>query len=177
MAVFIKYYEGTWVRTKKEYYIFTWGFVKYKRTIAHSENCLPELEIKAGYSKFSGFFKSVGSISIDSTFNFEFASICTRENPISGKPMDFTPEVEYGFNRDELSHTLDRPLVNPPSKFWRDSTQTKIITTTFQIDDSLRFKNEGHYEIVYLVDKNINDPKSTEYIIKFLSRNINLFTK
>ena len=38
----IKGDEGTWVLTKSKYSIFTWYFGKYKNTIAHSENCLPE---------------------------------------------------------------------------------------------------------------------------------------
>ena len=36
-------YEVTWFLTKRKYYIFNWDFGKYKNTIAHSENCLPEL--------------------------------------------------------------------------------------------------------------------------------------
>ena len=47
--------EGTRVITKREYYIFTWYFGKYKNIISHSENCLPELDIKVGFSNFSGF--------------------------------------------------------------------------------------------------------------------------
>ena len=47
--------EGTWVLTKREYYIFTWDLGNDKKTIAHSENCLPELEIQASFSKFPNF--------------------------------------------------------------------------------------------------------------------------
>ena len=32
----MKYDEGTWVLTKQKYYIFTWNFCKYKKTIANS---------------------------------------------------------------------------------------------------------------------------------------------
>ena len=35
--------KETWVLTKIKYYIFTYDFRKYKKTISHSENCLPEL--------------------------------------------------------------------------------------------------------------------------------------
>ena len=54
--------EVTWVPTNRKYYIFTWGYGKYKKKTIHSVNCLPELEIKAGFINFAGFFKSVGSI-------------------------------------------------------------------------------------------------------------------
>ena len=47
--------EGTWVLTKRKYYIFTWDFGKYKNTIARSESCLTELDIQAGFKKFAGF--------------------------------------------------------------------------------------------------------------------------
>ena len=36
----------------------------------------------------------MGSISRDATFKVYFDSIRTTEYPITGKPMDFTPEVE-----------------------------------------------------------------------------------
>ena len=32
----MKDYEGTWVLTKRKYYIFKWDFGKYKKTIDHS---------------------------------------------------------------------------------------------------------------------------------------------
>ena len=41
LAEYINYYEVTWVPTKSKYSILTWNFWKYKRIIAHSENCLP----------------------------------------------------------------------------------------------------------------------------------------
>ena len=34
--------------------------------------------------------------------------------------MDFTLEVEDEVIRDAVSHRLDRPLVKPPNKGWRD---------------------------------------------------------
>ena len=46
----------------------------------------------------------MGSISIYSTFNFVLAYICTREDPITGKPMDFNPEVEYEVVMEAVSH-------------------------------------------------------------------------
>ena len=46
---------GTWVLTKRKYYIFTWDFGRYKNKIAHSEKFLPELYIQDGFIKFSGF--------------------------------------------------------------------------------------------------------------------------
>ena len=52
--------EVTWVLTKRKYFIFTWDFGKYKKTIAHSEDCLPESEIQAGLSKVSEFCNIVG---------------------------------------------------------------------------------------------------------------------
>ena len=52
--------EGTWVLTKIKYYIFTCFFGKYKDIIAQSENCLPELDIRAGFRKFDLFCKRLG---------------------------------------------------------------------------------------------------------------------
>ena len=91
---YIKDDEVTWVLTKMKYSIFTWYFGKYKNTIARSEIFLPVLDVQAGFSKFSGFNNRVVSISIDSTFDFDLVSICTREVPITDKLMGFTPEVE-----------------------------------------------------------------------------------
>ena len=85
--------EATWVITKREYFVFTWDFGGNKKKISHSENCLPESEIQSAVLKFGGVSKRVGSISIDSTFNFDFDSITTKEYPITGKPVDFTPGV------------------------------------------------------------------------------------
>ena len=48
---------------------------------------------------------------------------------------------------------------------------------TFQIDDSLRYTNEGHNYMLDLVDINTNDPDSTKYIIKFLMVNTMMLTK
>ena len=42
--------------------------------IDHSENCLPELEIKYGFSKFWGFFKKMALKSRYYTFKFSFTS-------------------------------------------------------------------------------------------------------
>ena len=98
---------------KKKILYFTLGFGKYKTTISHSENCLPELEIQSDISKFSGFCKRVRSISIYFTFNSYFASIYIREDPIIGNPVDFILESEDEVVREAVSHKLDRPLVNP----------------------------------------------------------------
>ena len=95
------------------------NFRKYKNTIAHPENCLPELEIQYILSKFDGFCKIVVSISRDSTFNFHFESISTKEEPITGKPIDFTPEAYDEVIREAVSHKLYRPLVNTSNKVWR----------------------------------------------------------
>ena len=108
--------------TKGKYSIFNWNFGRYKKIIAHSENCLLELDIQAGFSKFSEFWNRVGSISRDSTFKFPLSSIWIMEKPRTDKIMDFTPEVEDEVIRDALLHKLDKPLVNPSKKFWRDST-------------------------------------------------------
>ena len=52
--------DGTWVLTKRKYYIYTWGIGEYKKAIYHPENYLPQLEIQAGYSKFGVYCKRVG---------------------------------------------------------------------------------------------------------------------
>ena len=133
--------EVIWVLIKIKYYIFTQYFRRYKNTIADSENCLTELEIQAGFSKFAQFCKRVGSILIYFIFNFLFVSIFTRGDLRTGRPMDFTPEVEDEFISEAVSQKLDRPLVNPPNKVWRDSTQTKNPPSPFHIGVSLRYTN------------------------------------
>ena len=55
--------------------------------------------------------------------------------------MYFNPEAEYEVIREAVSHKLDRSLVKPSNKVWRDSTQTKAPTSPLQIDDSLIYKN------------------------------------
>ena len=67
------------VTNKKKTLYLNWDFNKYRKTIAHSENCLPDLEIQSGLIRFAVFFKRAGSISRDSTFKFNFYSICKRE--------------------------------------------------------------------------------------------------
>ena len=60
MTESMKKHEGTWVLTKSIYiYFLTWGFGNYRKIISHSVNFLPELEIKASFSKFSVFCKRV----------------------------------------------------------------------------------------------------------------------
>ena len=85
-----------------------------------------------------------------------------KEEPIKGKPMDFNQEAEDEVIREALSHKSDWSLVKPSNK---DSTQTKAPTSSFQIGDSLIYKNEGHNEMVDLVDVNTNDPDSMKWII------------
>ena len=62
--------------------------------------------------------KIVESISKDSTFNFSISPICTREEPKTGKPIYFNPDVEDEVITDLVSNKLDRSLVNPPNKVW-----------------------------------------------------------
>ena len=68
------------------------------------------------------------SIPRDYTSNLDFASICTKEEPITGETMDFTPEDEDKVIREAVSQKLDIPLVNPSEKLWRDPTKTKAST-------------------------------------------------
>ena len=85
--------------------------------------------------------------------------------------MDFTAEAEDEFIRYSVSHKLNIPLVNTSNKDCRDSTQTKTPTSPFHISEYLRFTNEGHNEMVFLVDINTNYPYSTKKTIKFLRGN------
>ena len=55
--------------------------------------------------------------------------------------MDFTPEVEDEVIMEAVSHKLDIPIVNLSNKVWRDSTQTKTLTSPFQIGESIRLTN------------------------------------
>ena len=90
--------------------------------------------------------------------------------------MYFTPEVEYEVISDEVSQKLDRTIVNPRNKVWRDSTQIKTPTSPFKISDSLRYNNERHNDMVDLVDINTTDLDRTNYSIKFLRGNIMVVT-
>ena len=93
LAELIKDGERTQMITKIKYSIFTWYFGKYINTISNSEICLSEIDIQSSFRKFYLFYKIVGSISINFTFNFVFNSMSTREGPRTGKTMGFTPEV------------------------------------------------------------------------------------
>ena len=64
--------------------------------------------------------KAVRSISKYSTFKLSLASIYTVEDPIPGKPMHFTPYVEYEVITEAVLHKLDRPEFNPQNKSRRD---------------------------------------------------------
>ena len=68
----------------------------------------------------------VVSISRDSTFYFSLVSTCLKEELITCKPMDFTPESEDEVIMEVVSHKLDIPIFNPSNKVWRDSNKTKI---------------------------------------------------
>ena len=56
----------------------------------------------------------------------------------------------------QIRHTSSQYIKN----VWRDSTQTKAQTSPFHIGDYLRYMNEGHNDMTYLVDVNTNDPDS-----------------
>ena len=85
--------------------------------------------------------------------------------PRTGKTIDFILEAEEEVIREAVTHKLDRPLFITPNKIWRDSNQTKAPTPDFQVCDSLRYTNEGHNEMVELVDVNKNYPDIIMYII------------
>ena len=91
--------------------------------------------------------------------------------------MDSTPEAKYQVIREAVSNKLDRTLVNPSTKVWRDSTKTKTPNLPFKTSDSLRQTNEGHNGMVDLIDINTNDPDSIKCRIKFLRVNTMVFTK
>ena len=59
-------------------------------------------------------------------------------------------------------------MVNPSKKNCRDSTETKNSSSPFHIGDSLRYTNEGHNEMVDLMNINTKDPDITNYIMKLL---------
>ena len=91
--------------------------------------------------------------------------------------MNFNPQVEDTFIREAVSHKLDIPLVNPSNKFWRDSTQTETPSSIFQVSDSLRYNNDGHNYMLYLVDINTNGTYISKYSIKLLIENTIIVTK
>ena len=74
--------------------------------------------------------------------------------------MNFTPETEHEVIRGAVAHKLDIPLVKALKKGQRYSTQTKSPTSTLQIGYFLRYTNQGHNEVVEMVDVNKNDPDS-----------------
>ena len=87
---------------------------------------------------------------------FDFSPVSTREETITGKPMNFTPEAEYEVIRDSVSQKIDIFLVNTSNNFSRDSTQYKTPTPPLKIGDSFIYKNEGHNVMVELMDINKN---------------------
>ena len=91
--------------------------------------------------------------------------------------MDFTPEVEYEVISEAVSQTLYITLVNLSNKVWRDSTQTKTPTSPFQIDDHIRYTNEGQNEMVGLVYINTIDSDITKDIITIFRGNTMIVTK
>ena len=73
----------------------------------------------------------MGSFLTDSTFNFDFASSCAREDKRKCNTMYFTPEVEDEVIRDAVSHRLYVLLVNTANKVCRESKQTPNPNSTF----------------------------------------------
>ena len=88
----------------------------------------------------------------------------------------FYSRAEDEVIRESVSHKLDRHLVNPSDKVWRDSNQTKTPTSPLQHFLYIRYTNEWHNDMVELVDVNINDPDSIKYITKFLIENTMIVT-
>ena len=123
----IQDYEVTWVLAKSKYAVFVWDFGKYHKTIVHAKNYLPELEIRTGFIKFSGFYNIVGYFSKDPTIKFSFTFVVTNEGPRTVKPMILNP--------------LQRPLVEPSKNVWRDSIQSKTPPSPLKIDESIHYKN------------------------------------
>ena len=99
---------GTIIKEVFYFYLVFWEVQKDNSSLRRLSP-----KIQNFFGKYSIFFKRVVSISRYSTFNCSFASICTREEPRTGNPMGFTPQVEDKVFRDSVSHKLDIPLVNP----------------------------------------------------------------
>ena len=91
--------------------------------------------------------------------------------------MDFTPESEDEVIRESISYKLYIIIVNPPNKVWRDSTQNKYPTPYFHIGDHLIYTNEGHNEMVEMLDVNKNDSCIIKYIINLFIGNKMVVTK
>ena len=72
------------------------------------------------------------------TVYFVFKSIKSKEEPITGNPMELTTEAENETNREAVLKRLEIILVNTSSTVWKDSTQSKTKTPHLQIGDSLR---------------------------------------
>ena len=62
------------------------------------------------------------------------------------------------------------------NKKLRDSAQTKAPTPPLHNSDSLQYTNEGHNEMVELVDVNTNDTDIIKYIINLLRVNTMVVT-
>ena len=45
---------------------------------------------------------------------------------MTGKPMDFTPDVEYEVIREAVSHKLDRHPINPSNKVLETQHKLKL---------------------------------------------------
>ena len=82
--------EKTWVPRKRDFYVYL-GFGEVKKDNSSLRKLTSRVIDPSWIRKFDVFYNRVGSISIYSTFNFSFDSICTRGYPRTGKLMGFTP--------------------------------------------------------------------------------------
>ena len=75
--------EGTWIQTKLRYSIFTWDKGLANCRINHSQNCLPELTINEGTSRFALFCKIFSASQDDTKLHAHTACMDASDVPFS----------------------------------------------------------------------------------------------
>ena len=88
--------EGTYVTTKRKYLIFSWDQEKANLRIEHSQHCLPEISINAGFSLFKTYY--VRFCQYKSDFVYHAHSSNVKKAPILGfdKKIDFEQALNEG---------------------------------------------------------------------------------
>ena len=99
------------------------------------------------------------------------------DDPITGKPIYFTPEADDEIIRDAVSNKLDRSLVNTQKESLKRLNSKQKYNLTQSDFDSLRYPNDRHNKMVDLVDINTNYPDSMKYIIVLSKRKTRIVTK
>eukprot|EP00957_Ditylum_brightwellii_P067530 5126674-Ditylum_brightwellii.AAC.1 len=93
--------EGAYVTTKRKHLIFSWDQEKANLRIEHSQHCLPEIPINAGFSLFKTYYVRFRQYMSD--FEYHAHSSNVKKAPILG----FDEKIDF---EQALSEELDTPI-------------------------------------------------------------------